>query len=410
MSALLRYHVLFSLLVASFQLAVSAQTPKPPSLIDLITDKGCGIVPEVEKDNWRDANGSDYQSDEWKQWLAQTKASAPWRTEGDFDGDGLTDVAKVVIRKSDNAWMMGVEFGYKNKSECRRFQIASNSTKPKYALPAVLTIRRDQSSIVCAPFGKSTPLNCSIDGDFAKTKRDRDVIVMSDATPTYVNGFVWQQWQNKTRNDGSPWMIFGSTTIETGTIGYIGEQNTSVDASRAQAGDRVSADERKKVVAEFDEAYRNQANHAYRAQTTIKTADGIAKYIAEYLPGKAYRTSVENVASSDRIVTTIIDGQAFTEFGKEKVQRMGAAPLPVATDASIGTMTIRAVTRGTQQGKPIKTLQLYEKTKEQTVLDTVTIDEKNKLPLKRVTDTDNGASVITTTFDYSVTPSISAPK
>jgi hypothetical protein len=80
-------------------------------VLEVTSDTGGSVVIYADKSLWRDPNLGDYPRARWAAWVKQTGSNTPWRSEGDFDSDGLNNVAKVMVRLSDGSWMTGVEFG-----------------------------------------------------------------------------------------------------------------------------------------------------------------------------------------------------------------------------------------------------------------------------------------------------------
>lgn len=72
-------------------------------------DKDACISLTTDSERWRDATAADYGSSGWAAWRKYTKSDTPWQARGDFDGDGLQDVAKVIVDKAGERWMQ--DFG-----------------------------------------------------------------------------------------------------------------------------------------------------------------------------------------------------------------------------------------------------------------------------------------------------------
>lgn len=89
---------------------------------------------------WRDASAADYDSDDWRAFTKMTGVETPWRIEGDFNGDGLKDVARIVMHEADQKWMLGVEFGSKPGAECKTFQISQGLPHQLESIPSLQTL------------------------------------------------------------------------------------------------------------------------------------------------------------------------------------------------------------------------------------------------------------------------------
>jgi hypothetical protein len=404
---------LLCLLVAQ---SANAQSSGAKKLAELLTDTGCGIVIESERALWRDANASDYQTTGWKAWMEQTKSATPWKAVGDFDGDGITDVAKVVIRIDDGAWMMGVEFGYKARKDCRRFQIASNSGKLDQRIVSVLTFRTDQDKLACHHVAEKSPAVCHLSAERGARKRTQDVVLMSDDVPTFTAAYEWVPHQKYKTSDGSPLMTFDNTPITVNAFGFADTTNTA-DAKLAQPGDTVSAGERVALVAEFDAAYNAADARGYRALTEVRSkTEGsnnatVTTMTTELQPPDKFRSLVSSDGVA-QVSTVIAGGRTYFKAGSDMPwQDMGAATMPpTGQGASFGTMAIKSVKRSVEQNRKIKTVELYEKTNEATVIDVVSIDETTKLPFRRRTNVDNGTMITVTTYDFATRPDIKPPK
>jgi hypothetical protein len=401
---------LIAVVFLAIALPAVAQKSAAQKLVDLARDNGCSIVIETERDEWRDANASDYQTSGWKAWMEQTKSATPWRTTGDFDGDGIADVAKVVIRKSDNAWMMGVEFGYRDRKDCRRFQIASNTDKPEHRLVGVLTLRKDESSLACNHVAERAPANCKLAGDEATKRRTHDYLLMTDDIPITTAMFAWRQYGDRKRSDGSPLMTFNSVPVEITALSFAQTPGAS-DAGQSQKGDRVSAEERKRLVAEFNSAYDALEKRPYRAVTdVVSMSEGVArksKVITEFTP-QAMRSTSQS--GDERSVIVMVDGRAWSKTDNESWKNLGAAVMPpTGLGASFGTMVIKAVKRSVEQGRKLKTVELYEKADATETTDAVSIDEATGLPYRRTTEM-RGVQTVTSVYDFNVMINISAPQ
>lgn len=175
-------------------------------------DSSCSFV--VFTHEWRDATAADYDSDDWRAFKKFTNVQTPWRVEGDFNGDSLPDVARVAIKDADQTWMLGVEFGAKQGEKCETFQIMQGLPNQLQSLPSLQVLPKVTNKLKCHHAGQSYPVLCEIppDGPIANLKHDS--IIVSDAVTARVpSAFYWAQWDNKTKTDGSPLMVFLQTPL-----------------------------------------------------------------------------------------------------------------------------------------------------------------------------------------------------
>jgi hypothetical protein len=410
---------LVSLLTAyAMSSPVLAQRSTSARMAELLTDTGCSIVLDSEKSLWRDANAGDYQSSGWRAWMEQTKVATPWRAIGDFDGDGIVDTAKVMIQKSDGAWLMGVEFGYTAKKDCKRFQIASNTNQLDRPIVAVQTFRNDQDTLVCHHDKEKQPLTCALRDNNKPAPRARDLLIWSDDAPRFVKALEWGPHQRFKKSDGTPLMAFNDVPVETRTVG---DESTTADANprESQPGDAVTLAERIAIVEEFDQAYSAADVRGYRA-TTVTKARGengagasTTTVITQSAPPDRFSSSVRTavVGSGDfQIDMIIIGANGWMKASNSPWQSSPGMQIPATGGgAAFGTAAIKAVKQETVNGRRIKTVELYENSNEAKVRDVVSIDIATKLPYKRVTDVDNGASITISTYDFSTPPQIRPP-
>ncbi len=396
------------LLVAVLGFSTSAFAQKATTLRDLIRDKGCSIVLDVQRDLWRDADISDYQTSGWKAWMAQTKSPTPWRVTGDFDGDGLEDVAKVVIRKADNVWMMGVEFGFKNKSECRRQQIASNSIAPNARLVGLLKIPKNNAKFVCHHISETYPANCIVPDEGLLARREADAFMTTDDIPTRTDGYVWEQYRDYTKDDGTPQMAFESELIRVEADLAAMAAAMNKDKEKPQAGDKVSPAERRALIVQLDAAFNNADKRNYRITIrSVSTIEG-KPYATEYtvdfaLPNKVLTTMI-NAAKSETI--TLRDGpKSWVRANAAGVQGawrfLGEGDASdLNTGAGLGKQPILAVRTEIIAGRKVKIVEVGDAppaTANQTIF---SIDEASKLPVRRVDK--GGGSVTTSTYDFEI--------
>ncbi len=384
---------------------------KPATLATLLLDKGCSIVLEAERDQWRDANISDYQTSGWKAWMTQTKATTPWRTVGDFDGDGLQDVAKIVIRKVDKVWMLGVEFGYKNKAECRRQQIAWNTDKPDARLLGLLAIPKKSGSaaFVCHHVSESMAATCTIASDSKLGTQKADTFLSTDDIPTRTDGYFWAQFRDMVKSDGTALMAFESEKINVGMDMTAMIAAATKDQANPQPNDKVSPGERKALLAQFDAAFNNADKTAHRI-----TADSVSRHagqtfksqtITDFAPPNKLLMTVAG-ENEKPIITLLVGKNAWNRTSvppsEDTWQFVGDdAVVSVGTGSGIGNMGIVAVRAETINGRKVKTIEVKDITTEAAMVVILSIDEATKLPVRRVDRIDSVNSVTTATYDFS---------
>lgn len=188
-----------------------------PMLDDPAVWSRCDFSTSWERGRWRLIRSADYQGESWDAWRKQTGQSHPGRAVGDFDGDGVPDVATVVVR-DDGAWMLGVVFGQAGKSgACKTHQISQNRPEHANQWPAVLTFAKAASSVKCHHAGLVYHAACSVAADEAPQmvhRRPYDAIVSTNESATSFSGYLWQQWDSSTRADGSPLMVMGELPLK----------------------------------------------------------------------------------------------------------------------------------------------------------------------------------------------------
>lgn len=164
---------------------------------------------------WRDASAADYDSDDWRAFTKMTGVETPWRIEGDFNGDGLKDVARIVMHEADQKWMLGVEFGSKPGAECKTFQISQGLPHQLESIPSLQTLPKATNKLVCHHAGPVYAVQCRVPSQSPIEGFKQDFIVVSDAVAAQpLSAYYWTQWDDNTKQDGTPLMVFRSTPLE----------------------------------------------------------------------------------------------------------------------------------------------------------------------------------------------------
>lgn len=381
--------------------AALAQSPAQ-RIADLLTDRGCGIVIESQRTDWRDATAQDYATDGWTAWKKFTGSQTPWRATGDFDGDGLADVAKVVIRIKDGAWMLGVEFGHDAQRPCRRAQIASNMIDElKTPIFAVQTLPKGAKVLPCHHAAERFAALCRVPEASALERRTTDALIIGTDNASALSAYLWSPDGESKRSDGSPLMVFNQMALEVGMDMADAIAQTNASSSAAQKGDRISAAQRKQVVAQFDAAFNNASKRAYRAVSTTATNESGgssgARSIVEFTPPRKMRTLTD-----DHGAVTVdlihIEDNAWLKSGNgyEKLH----APWPIPEGAGIGPAVITALRDEKRAGRSLRTLDLAYSLEgvKVTVTKQLTIDVERALPVRQV-DSVQG-QVTTSTYDF----------
>jgi len=165
---------------------------------------------------WREATARDYDSDDWRAFQRFTGVKTPWRVQGDFNGDGLPDVARVVIKDADQMWMLGVEFGAPKGTPCATFQIMRGMPHQLAAtLPSLQTLAQgSQKPLPCHHAGQRYAVACSVPQGSPLAGLKADALIVSDATAVRAPAaYYWTQWEQRTKSDGSPVMVFRETPL-----------------------------------------------------------------------------------------------------------------------------------------------------------------------------------------------------
>ncbi|TDR38896.1 hypothetical protein DFR29_11839 [Tahibacter aquaticus] len=366
-------------------------------------DKDACTSLTTEAELWRDATAADYGSSGWAAWRKYTQGDTPWRATGDFDGDGLQDVAKVIVDKAGKRWMMGVMFGHADGAPCHRYQISGRdlATLP---IAGVLTLPKGKNSLTCHHMGEQGPVTCTVE-NAAFAARTTDALLTFDDVPSYSSAYLWQPGAEG-RNRGK----FEQADVAL-AADYAGmAAHSQADAQNSKAGDGVSAAERKALVQEFEQAWsRLQGTKNYRSIQTAQVSSGqagdaVTRTITEYADATHTRTTLESGAASvvflrsGAKVWTRADGTHWTALPDE------GAPMPMVSP--IGDATITAVRHETRDGRAVKVLQLSGQSET-----TLVLDVARKLPLQRIDSLKIGpaTSVTRTDYDYDVKVEIVPP-
>lgn len=359
-------------------------------------DKDACISLTTEAELWRDATAADYASTGWAAWRKYTGSETPWQARGDFDGDGLQDVAKVIVDKAGKRWMMGVMFGRKEGAPCNRYQISGKdlATTP---IAGVITLPKGRNSLACHHMGEQGPVVCTVE-DEAFAARTTDALLTFDDVPTYSSAYLWQPKPNPGgRNRGS--FVRAEVALAADFAGMAA--HSQADAQNSKAGDGVGAAERKALVQEFEQAWAGlQKTKNYRSTLSSSTRGGQAdggstRQIVEYADATHSRTTFETGAAkvvflrSGSKVWTSADGTAWTAMPDDD----GSAAL--AGLSPIGDAIITAVRSEMRDGRAVKVLQLSGQSESTLVLDTA-----RKRPLQRIDTLTMGATTTVTQIDY----------
>lgn len=359
-------------------------------------DKDACISLTTESELWRDATAADYSSTGWAAWRKYTKSETPWQAKGDFDGDGLQDVAKVIVDKTGKRWMMGVMFGHKEGAPCDRYQISGKdlATMP---IAGVIALPKGGNSLTCHHMGEQGPVTCKVD-DAAFAARTTDALLTFDDVPTYSSAYLWQPNPNPSARSRGKFERF-DVARAADFAGMAAHSQT--DAQNSKAADGVSAAERKALVREFEQAWAGlQKAKNYRSTMSSRTSggqadEGVTRQIVEYADATHSRTTFETGPAkvvflrSGAKIWTSADGANWTAMPEDD----GSAGL--AGLSPIGDAAITAVHSETRNGRAVKVLQLSGQSETTLVLDTA-----RKLPLQRTDTLKMGPTTTVTQIDY----------
>lgn len=377
-------------------------------------------------EDWRDATAADYADPAWAAWSQRTGSATPWRAEADFDGDGRTDVARVLIHRRDaGRWMMGVKFGMAAGEDCldkhrpRRFQL-SDDGHGQHALAGVLALPKGSDRIVCHAAGDA-PLICHTPDDDAFAARPGAALLTFDAQPSYVSGYFWRAM----RSDGGSPSGWSPTPAEDAAAFWrldFEPMRTEVDAGAmlaslqasaqdAKPGDRVDAAARKAVVAEFNAAWA-ALERAPRSRSVQSTRNGAGQptvlFVRERLAPDRLRVAIGRDDGS-RIETIRIGARQWLRAPGGEWSETAAEAEPAMPAGIVGAETIRGVRTEQRNGRAVKVLELEQTMGAATLRRTLVIDVARTLPLQIVDGQIDSPQVMTTDFDYDTPVSIEAP-
>jgi hypothetical protein len=388
------------------------QPVSPVKLADLLLDKGCKIVMDKERELWRDANSADYKTSGWKAWIEQTKSATPWRVTGDFNGDGVEDVAKIVIRRSDSVWMLGVEFGVKKDGRCERFQIAWNDGKPDARLPGLLALPKGKESLVCNHVAENSAAICAIAAGSLIGKRRTDAFIVTDDIPSRIEGYLWVPYKDFKKSDGSQMMFFDSEEISARADTKNIVAKIMREQSKPQPSDKVSPAQRVEIIAQFDAAFTNAEQRGFRMRVETIVRQTGAQYQSKseidfVPPNKTLATSIDESGSKS---FTLMEGdRVWEKEGDDWVDVGIGAPMLTGIGAGIGDRGIVSVKVETVAGRSIKTIEVQDSTSGQGSDATLVIDENTKLPVMRIDRVKSIGSVTTSRYDFSTKPVVPSP-
>lgn len=176
-------------------------------------NSACSFV--VFPNEWRDATAADYDSDDWKAFKKFTGVQTPWRIEGDFNGDGVKDVARIVIREADQTWMLGVDFGAKPGTECRSFQISQGLPHQLQSIPSLQTLPQATEKLTCHQAAQLYGVECTVPSQSPIKGLKKDFIIVSDAVAARpLSAYYWTQLDGTIKQDGTPLMAFRNTPLD----------------------------------------------------------------------------------------------------------------------------------------------------------------------------------------------------
>lgn len=357
-------------------------------------DKGACTSLATESGLWRDAAAADYGSSGWAAWRKYTNSETPWQATGDFDGDGLQDVAKVIVDKAGKRWMMGVMFGHEHGAPCRRYQI-SGKDFASMPIAGVLTLPKGRNRLACHHMGEQGPVTCKVDNE-AFAARVTDALLTFDDLPSYSAAYLWQpSATGRTRGAFER----ADMTLSPDYEGMAA--HSQADAQNGKAGDSVSAAERKTLVQEFEQAWSNlERTKNYRSTQDAQVSGGqggsnATRTIVEYADATRSRTTFDSGSAkmvflrSGGKVWSSPDGMAWTALPGDG----GGADMPVGSP--IGDAIIIGVRNETRNGRAVKVLQLSGQSET-----TLVLDMARKLPLQRIDSLKMGPATTVTRTDY----------
>lgn len=384
-------------LIALFSCPLLANEPSGAERLGRLLadpDKDACTSLTTESGLWRDATAADYGSSGWAAWRKYTKNDTPWQATGDFDGDGLQDVAKVIVDKAGKRWMMGVMFGHKDGAPCHRYQI-SGKDFASVPIAGVLTLPRGKNSLTCHHMGEQGPVTCKVDNE-AFAARTADALLTFDDLPSYSAAYLWQP-----KATGRARGEFERADVVLAPDHDGMAAHSQADAQSSKAGDGVGAAERKALVQEFEQAWSNlERTKNYRSTQSSQVSGGqggndTTRTIVEYADATRSRTTFDTGSAkvvflrSGGKVWSSPDGMTWTALPSDG----GSADMPLVSP--IGDATITGVRSETRNGRAVKVLQLSGQSET-----TLVLDVARKLPLQRIDSLKMGAATMVTRTDY----------
>ncbi len=374
----------------------------------ILSDRGCGIVLDSEKDLWRDADASDFSSSGWKAWITQTGVATPWRATGDYNGDGLQDVAKTVIRKSDDSWMVGVEFGYDATHPCERRQMFSNShkdDKKSFPIKGVLTLPKGASSVICHHTAEHYATLCSVPANSALERRTTDALIVADDGPVSFGVYLWQP-SDVVQKSGKPRMTFESEPMDRRM------EMTRADpaaSAAAQQGDVLSPAARKQLVAELDAAYDALETIRYRAtsqsrHTLAGREPSTETMIFEFTPPQRSRMQM-NFGTDAAFTQVNIENTSWLLFAGTWKESEAPWNSSSRFGAQVNDSVITAVKDDKAADRMLRTVELKKLIAEGGVITRTVVIDTNNGRLQKTIDATTSPGITlhtTTTYDYDV--------
>lgn len=164
----------------------------------MIARQGCTLG-SAQPERWREAGADDYTGADWQRWREQTGADTPWRAEGDYNGDGVIDVAKVMVR-DDGRWMLGVEFAASDSAPCSMFEIAANlwhsrAEAEQLGIHGVMRLPRGERGVVCHYVPDHGPALClrPVGTNASELADTVDALATFGAQPQNLQAYLWSR-------------------------------------------------------------------------------------------------------------------------------------------------------------------------------------------------------------------------
>ena len=205
-----------ALAALSSGVTAQAQTQSDAAMAQAFASGKCSFAPPWEPGRWRLVTPADYSGENWQAWRTQTKQSHPGLARGDFNGDGQPDTAVVGLR-DDGKWSVGVIHGSSQPGQCDTNSVSEASPTGMGKPPALVALPKAAKGVVCQQAGLRYPATCVVAASAKpawKSARPTDAFIQTDEHATAFNGYLYQQWSNHTKPDGSPLMVYGELPIE----------------------------------------------------------------------------------------------------------------------------------------------------------------------------------------------------